>query len=175
MRVLPSNPLFAAIALSTALALVSCSGDSPAAGEGTLIEVEANDAAMAAAERRAVETQNVFWDKFAARVAGDSDFAAKVPLTGTDGYQEYIWAEVIQRDGDVIVARLANDPVHLPNLQIGSEVRVGVDRLADWTYTRDGKAYGHFTTRVLAKQATPAQRAEMESMIAPTPLESGAS
>ena len=136
-----------------------------------LIEPARNDPALAAATRQAVSTLDVFWSKFDTQAAGTSDYFVKLRMTGQDGYVEYIWAEPVRHSADEVVARLANDPVHLEGLELGSEVRAPPGEIADWSYTKNSKMYGHFTSRALAKWATPEQRAGYDRLLAPTPLE----
>jgi uncharacterized protein YegJ (DUF2314 family) len=169
--VLKAGAIVGALMLVSA-ALSACSA--PPAGQERLLEPSADDPAVNTAMRQAVETQDIFWRKFGAKEPGTTDYAVKLKMTAEDGYKEFIWAEPVRREGAEIVARLANEPVHLRNLRLGSEVRVSRDLIADWTYTRNGKAYGHFTTRALKKLATPEELAEIEGVLSPTPLESGA-
>jgi uncharacterized protein YegJ (DUF2314 family) len=167
----------AALTLVVALSaptLQACSDRAPVAESETLIEPPPDDPAVLAAMKQAIDTQNVFWTKFDAREPGVTNYAVKLGMTGSDGYKEFIWAEPIRREGGEVVARLANEPVHLTGLQLGSEVRVKQDLVFDWTYEKGGKAFGHFTTRALMRHATPAQRAETEGLLAPTPLEPSA-
>lgn len=136
--------------------------------------IHAKDTAeLDAAHAEAVKTLPVFWSKFYAKAPELSEFAIKVELPTPDGGSEAIWAEPIREAKDEVVVRLLNDGERLP-LKFGAEVRAPAAKIWDWTYTKDGKAYGHFTTRVLLKQATPDQRAQAEGMFSPTPLEAKA-
>ena len=62
-------------------------------------------------------------------------------------------------------------PAYVADLKLGSEVRVLASDVSDSSYAHDGKLYGHFTTRALVSKASPAERAEMEAALSPTPLE----
>lgn len=173
-RTLRTGAVVAAILLTGSM-LPACSAPEPVASADRLIEPPPDDPAVLTAMKQAIDTRHVFWAKFEAREPGTSNYAVKLGLTGEDGYKEFIWAEPIRREGDEVVARLANDPVHLQNLRLGSQVRISEDLVSDWTYEKNGKAYGHFTTRALMSRATPEQRAEMDGLLAPTPLEPDAS
>jgi uncharacterized protein YegJ (DUF2314 family) len=152
------------------LVLAGCSEPQPAAG-GPLIMSSPGDVAVNAATAEAKRTVSVFWTEFDRQTPGISNYAIKLSITAQDGFQEFIWAEPVRHGADEVVARLMNDPVHLTDLHFGSEVRVKPELVTDWTYEKDGKQYGHFTTRALASRATPEQRAEIEGVLAPTPLE----
>jgi len=165
---------FVAALLLAAPALQACSQPTPAAGEDRLITPPEDDRALNVAMKKAVETQDIFWAKFDAREPGTSNYGVKLEMIAPDGFHEYIWAEPVSHTPDQVVARIANEPVHLKGVSLGSEVRVKADTLWDWTYQKGGKAYGHFTTRALMSSATPEQRAEVQGLLAPTPLESDA-
>ena len=161
-------PIVAAALLAGPL-LHACSP--PHSAGDPLLEPPADDPALAEATKKAVSTLGMFWAKFDTHAAGTSDYNVKLRLIGQDGYVEYIWAEPLRHSTEEVVARLANDPVHLAGLKFGSEVRAPVGQIADWSYEKEGKLFGHFTTRALVKWATPEQRAEYEHLLAPTPLE----
>lgn len=135
-----------------------------------LVESGSDTAAVAAASADAAKTLNLFWDKLDHHEAGASDFMVKLAMKTKGGGTEFIWAEPLSHSDQEIVARLANDPVHLGNLSFGSVVHVAPSLIADWCYEKNGKLYGHYTTRVLLPRMTPEERAEA-SNLAPTPLE----
>jgi uncharacterized protein YegJ (DUF2314 family) len=166
--------LFCAGLLTAALVLGACSeAQAPPASE-TLIDTPQDDPAMDAAMKQAVDTQGIFWAKFEKKEPGTSEYAVKLAITGQDGYREFIWAEPIRRTNREVVAKLLNVPVHLQGLELGSEVRADRNLVFDWSYEKGGRAYGQYTTRVLLDRMSPAQRAEAEAMLAPTPLEATA-
>lgn len=140
-----------------------------------VIDTSPDDAAMNAAKKRATETLVQFWTKFDGQAQGVTHYVVKLGLTGQDGFVEFIWAEPVRREGDQVVARLANEPEHLRPLRLGSEVRVSQRLIADWGYQKDGQMYGHFTTRVLLPKMPSEERAQVELLLAPTPLEPNAS
>lgn len=167
-RVMQALPIIAAI-LIAGPSMQACSA--PNSEGDPLIEPSADDPALAEATKQAVSTLGIFWSKFDTHAAGTRNYDVKLRLVGQDGYVEYIWAEPVRHSADEVVAHLANEPVHLAGLKLGSEVRASVGQIADWAYAKDGKLYGHFTSRALAKWATPEQRALYERVLAPTPLE----
>jgi uncharacterized protein YegJ (DUF2314 family) len=152
--------------------LWGCSDRAPAAGD-RVIDTKADDAALNAAMKQAVDTLDRFWARFDAKPPGVSNFSVKLGITGEDGFKEFIWAEPIRRTHDEVFATLLNEPEHLGSLHYGSQVHVSKDLIYDWTYEKGGKAYGHFSTRVLIPKMTSEERAQVEGLLSPTPLEPG--
>jgi len=173
------NGLKLAFAVSAALLatpmVAACSREQSSTPPDRIIDTTADDEALNAAMKQASDTLEVFWAKFEGKPPGVSDYVIKLGMTGQDGFQEFIWADPIRREGDQVVARLANEPVHLRGLRSGSEVRVSQSLIADWSYARNGKLYGHFSTRVLLPKMTPEERAQVEGQLSSTPLEPNAS
>ena len=100
--------------------------------------------------KRAVEEAKERWPEFiAAYEAGNGDnFSIKAPVS--DGRNtEFIWIEVKEIDGENIAGDLANDPVDLQFMKLGSRVRTTLSELNDWAYIKDGDLIGGFTVKVL--------------------------
>jgi uncharacterized protein YegJ (DUF2314 family) len=168
------KPFKLTITAAVAVGLVACAqADSAQPLSDKMINTRGG-AELDNARAEAVRTLPTFWEKFYAKAPETSDFALKVKLDTNDGGGEYIWGEPIRRTDDVVVVRLMNDPVYVKDVKFGSEVRAKLSDIWDWTYTKRERAYGHFTTRVLMKEATPQERAEFEALAAPTPLEADA-
>lgn len=165
----------AAVLFIMGLALAGCSQASPAttAEREPLIYARPGDPALDAARAEAVRTLPVFWSKFDSKAPGTSDFMIKVRMATRDGGSEYIWGEPISRLGDHVIVRLVNEPVAIPDVKLGSQVRVASSDIWDWAYYSGELSYGQFTTRVILDQAKPEQRAEALATMAPTPLEPG--
>ena len=171
-----------ALALAVAALLVACAPADAQQGSRSeaqrekeeLLWARPDDAAVEAAKAEARKTLPVFWTHLSAADPADSNFLIKVGLPVKDGGAEHIWGSVVKRDGDDLVVRLANEPFYLPGLHLGSEVRTSISRVSDWSYDHGGRKYGHFTTRVLMRTATPEQREQLAAILAPTPLEAEA-
>jgi uncharacterized protein YegJ (DUF2314 family) len=164
-----------AIMAAAAVGLVACGQADSAQPLSEKMIYTDGGVALDKARAEAVRTLPTFWSKFYAKAPDTSDFALKVKLATDDGRgSEYIWAEPIRQTGDVVVVRLINEPVHVKALKYGSEVRSKVSDIWDWAYMKNERLYGHFTTRVLVKEASPQERAEFEALVAPTPLEADA-
>ena len=138
-----------------------------------LVHTTDDDAAVNGAIQEARRTLPVFWEKYEAQAAGYDAFALKVGLDADGGGVEHIWVSDITREGDKVFGHVANDPVDIATLSNRDRVEVEIQRVSDWQYTRDGKLYGHFTTRALFPKANPEQRAMAAELFAPTPLEAG--
>jgi uncharacterized protein YegJ (DUF2314 family) len=170
----------AAALLLCAPALQACSEpksaasqEGPQAPTDRVINTTADDAAMNAAIAQARATLPRFWAEFDRKRPGTSDHAVKLAITGQDGFKEHIWAYILRREGDQVVAELANVPEHLGGLRQGSEVRVSQTLISHWGYVKDDTLYGHYTTRVLWPRMSPEERAGVK--LSPTPLEPNAS
>ncbi len=86
-----------------------------------------------------------------------------------DRGREHIWMNLTAVEGDVFVGRIANDPVHLDNLNRGDSYRAGSAMVSDWSYMSGGQMYGSYTTRVAIKKLTPTQVRELGLKLAPLP------
>ena len=169
---------FKVIAMTTMLGLASlslqaCSAPKPAVQSETLIDT-GDDPAVAASTREAIKTLDAFWSKIDQRDPAASKFVVKLALRADDGYIEHIWANYVSRTDREIVARIADDPVHLKGIAFGSEVRVKPELISDWGYEKAGKLYGYYTTRALMSRMSPEQLAEVEGRLSPKPLETEA-
>ncbi len=160
----------AALVGLASLSLAACSDLKPEVQSETLVDT-GNDPAVAASTKEAVKTLDVFWSKFAQQDPGSSQFSVKLALKADDGYVEHIWARLVSHTDREVVAKIADDPVHLKGIVFGSEVRVSKALISDWGYEKGGKMFGYYTTRALLPLATPDQRAEAAARLSPTPLE----
>ena len=95
-----------------------------------VIQIDSDSPAMAAAVSEARRR----WPEFTAayqHAADKEPFAVKAPVTES-GDTEFIWIKVKAIVGDQIHGFLANDPVALGDLKLGSFVTVSVADLNDW-------------------------------------------
>ena len=130
-------------------------------------------AAVDAAIVKARESLPIFWRKFDARQHAPAydAFMLKVKLPAKKIETEAIWVDVVSRKGEQIEGVVTEDAVYIPGLKAGSRIKVDPASVIDWSYNKNNKVYGQFTTRALMDDATPAQRAEALAALAPTPLE----
>lgn len=134
-----------------------------------VVDFADDDAEMNAAKAQARQTLPVFWKHLEAHP--DIDHSLKVGLPTASGSLEHIWVANIRPEGDKVLGRLANAPVDLPGLEAGSPVTFTRDQISDWSYAKDGKMYGHYTTRVIVKRLDPAEAAQVVAMLSENPVE----
>jgi uncharacterized protein YegJ (DUF2314 family) len=79
------------------------------------------------------------------------DFAVLVPYEG-EFWTELLWVDSLTYDGLTFFGRIASQPDELPNLRLGSSVKVEPDIVIDWLYVEDGKVVGNFTGAVLTRR-----------------------
>lgn len=137
-----------------------------------VVDFSKDDAEMNAAIAQARQTLPTFWKHLEANP--DIDHSLKVGLPTASGSLEHIWVANIQPEGDKVLGRLANAPVDLPGLEAGSPVTFTRDQISDWSYVKDGKMYGHYTTRVVVKHLGSAEAAQVSAMLSENPVESDA-
>lgn len=120
-------------------------------GEAVVPVIAADDAeAMAAAIAKARET----WPEALAHLQKGGELSAKFPFARvTKGGVEHIWVTVQSVDGDVVRGVLANEPMDLGDLKLGSVVECKLAELSDWLFLRGGKMVGGYTVKVLEQQA----------------------
>lgn len=111
--------------------------------------------AMAAATAKARET----WPEALAHLQKGGELLAKFPFVrATNGGKEHIWVTVQSVDGDVVRGVLANEPMDLGELKLGSKVECKLAELSDWLFLRDGAMVGGYTVKVLQQQAERQQQ-----------------
>jgi len=134
-----------------------------------IVDFAGDDAEMSAAKLRARQTLPTFWRHLASHPEMEHDLKVGMPTTG--GSLEHIWVGDIKDEGNKIAGRLVNDPVDLAGLSMGSPVTFTRDQITDWAYVKDGKLYGHYTTRVVVKHLDPAEAAQLNAMLSQNPVE----
>jgi uncharacterized protein YegJ (DUF2314 family) len=163
------------LGLVMAFATLATTGSALAAE--TVIYLPADDPEMSAAMETARESLPDFWAVLADPQPGEEGFAVKIyyPYPVEPGQDantedpggEYIWANEVVRNGDLITATINNEPENLPDLAIGQQVTVPIARLMDWMYERDGKIVGGQTIRALLPRMQPEQSHLIASRLAP--------
>jgi uncharacterized protein YegJ (DUF2314 family) len=158
--------LLAALSLA-----VSAASPAMARVDDTVIYVGEDDREMNAAIAKARETLPVFWAWF--DQAPDATQAAilKVGYPNTRGGLEHIWVGNITRKDGVIRGVISNEPEAVPGLAYGQAVIVDPAAISDWGYTKDGKLWGNFTTRVMVTRMKPDDAQQYVDMLSPQPIE----
>lgn len=124
--------------------------------EVPVIEVAPDSKAMEQAEAEARRRWPQFVKVFEERAG--SSFAVKAPITRGKN-TEFIWITVTALENDVIYGELANEPVDLPGLKLGSTVKTPARDLNDWGYLdRAGEFVGGFTIKAVEQAARKGRR-----------------
>lgn len=143
-----------------------------AQAEDKIVNFGEDDAEMNAAVAAARKTLPVFWKHF--RDHPEETSSLKVALPTANGH-EHIWVSDVEAKDGKITARLANVPDALPGLELGSPVTFDEAQISDWAYKKNGKLYGHYTTRIVIQHIDPAEAAQVRAMLSENPVESDAS
>lgn len=112
-----------------------------------VVAVDGDDPRMQAA----VEEARRRWPEFVAAFEehGPGQCSVKCPITAA-GNTEFIWLEVTAIENETIYGTLANDPMDLGALKLGSRVKASAGELNDWIYFDDTDAmHGGFTIKVV--------------------------
>lgn len=116
-----------------------------------VIRVADDDPRMLAA----VEEARTRWPELcSAFEAGQGEsFSVKAPIT-RGGNTEFIWLKVTAIENDIVYGTLANEPIDLGDLYLGSRVSVPVSELNDWVWIDPaGQMHGGFTVKVVTEAA----------------------
>ena len=103
------------------------------------------------------------------RRPGDGEFMVKPGMSTSSGELEYIWVDLLSREGARVFGRLANDPNGF-DAKYGDEVAFDVNEVVDWAFKRDGKMFGMYSTRALMSRLNPQQAAEARAILSDSPL-----
>lgn len=105
----------------------------------------------------------MFGDNDVAHPAGSLKVA--FPVEHEAMSREHIWVSEIERAGCDFTARLANEPVAMDGVTLGSEVSFDSSMISDWGINADGQLLGHYTTRVVISRLPAAQRQQYAAML----------
>ncbi len=76
----------------------------------------------------------------------------KAPFATTGGTNEWMWVEVLGWEGDTIRGLLKNEPVDVPSLHAGQEVKVSQSKVFDYLRRHpDGREEGNETGKILQR------------------------
>lgn len=136
-----------------------------AADDDTVIHVPQDDAEMNDAIAKARSMLPHFWQVFAERGRGESDFALKLRIEDENGV-EHFWITDIKRIGGKVVGLVGNDAMTVRSVKFGDSVEVPEADISDWMYVREGKMIGNYTLRALFPQMSPAEVEEFQNVMA---------
>lgn len=134
-----------------------------------IVQFQAQDAAMNAAVAQAKATLPAFLTRLDAGDIQTAD-SLKVGFPAGEGH-EHIWVDHVARKGDELTGLLANEPNAMPGLHQGSPVTFKIDLVSDWSYEKDGKLWGNYTTRVMLPYLSPEEAQAVRANLSDTPTE----
>ena len=148
--------------------------DTSARSGDPVVEFAANDQTMNDAQAEAQRhLPNFFGAALDANGASKPDTFVKVafPVDQGDMSVEVVWVSAFTKSGASMTGRLSNDPVAMPGLSAGSSVSFSEDMVRDWILpSPDGRAWGHYTTRVIAAQSQDENfQAQISQILMPDP------
>ncbi|WP_168176751.1 MULTISPECIES: YegJ family protein [Thioclava] len=137
------------------------------AQDDAVVGYETGDTKMNAAIGQARATyESVFIP--AVRARSGSQFMLKAGIdTPADGL-EHIWIAPISISAQKITGTLMNEPVHF-KAHAGDEITFAPNQISDWSFRRDGKLHGNYTTRVMLPDIPAEQAANLRAQLAPLP------
>jgi len=136
-----------------------------------VIAVQAEDPEMNAAIEQARKSLPAFWARFDAPGSESSGFTLKVKLPTAHQSFEHIWVADLDRNGDTISGRIADEPQDIPGRKLGDTISFSSSQVSDWGYVSNGLLWGYFTTRVLVTRIPSEEAEPLLQILSPTPLE----
>ncbi len=163
-----------AILIVSALASAACSApssDTAAKSDELSVKMAAGDQEMLDAVDEARANFEVFLKAHDENDGKNSAFLIKIgrPTPDKRG-TEFLWVTGDSYKDGKWTGRVATRPTVLTDVHQGDTVAYTDDDIEDWAFSRDGKDYGQFTTRVMLKHAPADQANKEQSRLAPTPL-----
>ncbi len=157
-----------------AAAAVMLAGAAWGAEEAPTQWTGANDPEMVAASERAQATLPVFWRVYDRQSADKgSYYLVKAPFRTSHGGEEHLWMVVLGKQGDQISGIVVNEPDDVPSVHVKDRVVVAASKVSDWSYDKDGRKYGNFTTRVMVTRMNKVDAADYGAELSESPLEPG--
>jgi uncharacterized protein YegJ (DUF2314 family) len=158
----------------SALAVACAAAAEPSAGNAAkpdkVVGFRESDAVMNGAIAEARRTLPVFWTLLEKDPIVAASGKIKVGFETPNG-PEHMWVRDVRRDGKVVRGVLDNRPIYLTTLGKGDPVTVNPADISDWSYIRDGRMFGSFTTRVMLPHMPAEQRAAYRKFLSDKPLE----
>ncbi len=158
------------LALATALCLSAC-GDK---NKGPTVMVGKDDAAMKAAVEQARASLPTFWALYEAKDPSRTEFAVNAKMPTPSGEFEAIWIGVSGHSDGKVGGVLANEPEAMPDKHLGTAVQILESDIEDWSYRKDGKTWGSYTTRVIIPRLSKEQQSDVRAQLSASPTEQAA-
>jgi uncharacterized protein YegJ (DUF2314 family) len=138
----------------------------PPAGHPGYAHCGDNDKEMERAVENAQRSLGFFMAALRAHKNGDGVFEIKKAFVDGDKV-EHIWIRGVTYDGKRFHGKVDNQPVEVNNTHLGQHVTVAPQEVDDWSFVKDGKLIGAYTTRVLYARLTPEEKAEYDKQAQP--------
>ena len=108
----------------------------------------------------AQQNMDVFWTAMDSGNYDPDGFAVKVGFHHKDAEVsvEHIWVAAPTVRDTGYQGFLGADSFYAETLKAGQPVGFELEDISDWQYTDKGKAIGHFSTRVLLQDMSPAEQ-----------------
>lgn len=162
--------IVAATVLATACGADAQSGRNERKSD-EIVNFRDTDAEMNAAMAEARRTLPTFWKLLASDPVVAETGKIKVGFD-TSGGLEHIWVREVRYEKGVVRGLLDNRPVYLEASK-GDPVTIDPAKISDWSYIRNDRMYGSFTTRVMLPSLDPEQREGLRQFLSDKPLEDG--
>jgi uncharacterized protein YegJ (DUF2314 family) len=147
------------------------------ASAAQVMDFDVDDPQMNAAVRQAQRTLPLFLESVLdGKEVSAPDVLVKVamPRASDPTTNENIWVDQFQRVGpDRFLGSLANEPVDLAHLALGSRIFFSQEQIVDWSVlSPDGRFHGNYTSRVMHDRGAFAGE-EYDDIFMPDPLPPG--
>ena len=161
------NPMKNLFLIAATALLVGCSQG--AEKPETYVSINAESPEMIAAHKEARRTLGDFVTKIKNPPQDWSEMSLKVALPTKDNSLEHIWMSDIQTTANEYEGTVGNDPYNVEGVKFGDRVKFKYADISDWQYMKDGKLYGHYTTRALLPTLPPEQQKQMNAILGVNP------
>lgn len=139
-----------------AVALLLAASAAAQAVDDKTVLIEAEDADMLAAIKKAQDGLDEFLALQAKPPAGASGFKLKVQFKEGKTV-EHMWVMPFRKTDAGFIGVLADQPDYLKNVKFGQRVTFSRADVSDWGYVQNGKQKGSFTVCVVFKHLPPAE------------------
>ena len=132
------------------------------------LNTELDSLQQATSEAQATLTR--FLDLAETNPEGWGPISLKVGMRGAE-MMEHIWIEDVERAGQgTFRGTLANEPVELTGLELGSRIIFEREQINDWAVIIDDKGYGYFSARATMEYLSEEEAARMTAFLSDNPL-----
>ncbi|MDQ0395347.1 YegJ family protein [Labrys monachus] len=129
-----------------------------------MAKAPAGDPAMLAAFARAQRTLDGFVEALDGGLPGAGAFSVKIAVADR-GKTEYFWINGLSHVGSRFSGTVNNRPEIVENVTFGQKLTFPRSQIRDWSYVKDGRMQGSFTTCVLLGREDPVQARELKAQI----------